>query len=418
MEEMMSATQPAPAPLHDSLGGQALLYKNEAGGPFSYTPATLTLSVDGAALLAQYPTADGAQLLPPDGWHLMGEARLPVAAGAVLSWTVQPAGLPASCRQVARCQLLAGDAVLATLDHPIAVELRGESRFDPVRDIPPFRNSTADLGAVEPREDLFSNTYRPWGMILPDAFFRGLYRDIVFLASGTDARGRGGLCTGMARFALGNSLEGGHPIPARVREVVQIWHGRQLTDAALLASAIQFLTPDTAGSYRRFRDQVLHAGEGTVAFDVGIARWSWSPGEWPAIIRRVVTQGHTIVPYAFQQTADDSATVQVYDPSHPSPEEAEENVVRFDLARGRYAYRGFGALDRDDQTTVLAVTQRPFSRPGTAFLASLASLVMHPEIARQELRTNTTLQRGLSGALVGGVGLLAAGLWRGRRATS
>jgi hypothetical protein len=334
------------------------------------------------------------------------------AAGETLIWQLAPAGTPASCRQTVRCELLIGEAVIATVEHTLAVELRGQSSFDPVRDIPPFRNSTADLGDIEPRRDLFDRTYRRGGTILPGAFFRGLYRDIVFLASGTDARGGGGLCTGMARFALGCSLSGEHPPAGRVREVVQIWHGRQMTDAALLAAAAQFLTPDTAGSFRRFRDQVLASGYGTVAFDIGIARWEWSPRTWPEIFHRLVTQGHTLVPYAFQQTDDESATVQVYDPSYPAPEDAAQNIVRFDLARNRYAYRGFGALDRDDPTTVLAVTQRPFSQPGTAFLASLASLIMHPTTGEAEMRTNKNVQRGLAALATG---LLGLGFLRARR---
>ncbi len=411
----MSATPASPALLHDSLDGAALLYSNEHGGPFSYAPASLTISIEGTALRAQYPTADRMRLLPPDGWQIAGASWQQVGGDdTALAWTVQPAGIPGSCRQIVRCEVLAGAKFLATLEHPLGVELRGQSAFDALRDIPPFRNATADLGAVEPRRDLFARTYKPWGMILPGAFFRGLYRDIVFLASGPDARGGGGLCTGMARFALGCSLNSEHPAAARVREVVQVWHGRQLTDAALLASAAQFLTPDVVRSYRHFRDQVLTNGAGTVAFDVGIARWNWNPREWPAIIQRLVTQGHTIVPYAFQQTDDETATVQVYDPSHPSPEEAAQNLMHFDLVRGRYAYRAFGALNHDDQTTVLAVTQRPFARPGTAFLASLASLFLHPDSGSDELRTNPTAQRGLAAAVCAAIGLsLAVGL-RGR----
>jgi len=216
----------------------------------------------------------------------------------------------------------------------------------------------------------------------------------------------------MARYALGCSLTGEHPPATRVREVVQIWHGRQMTDAALLAAAAQFLTPDAADSFRRFRDQVLTNGYGTVAFDIGIARWAWSPRAWPEIFQRLVTQGHTIVPYAFRQADDDSATVQVYDPSYPAPEDAAENVVRFDLARNRYAYRGFGALDRDDPTTILAVTQRPFSRPGTAFLASLASLVMHPATGEEEVRGNKAVQRGLVALAFGLLGIVVLRAWR------
>lgn len=391
----------------DSLGASALLYSNEQDGIFRYTPATLTLSLSVPDLRQQYPAADAARLAPPLGWQSNDQPlRRLGAANEDLTWQISPAGLPASCRQTFRCDLLAGETIIATVEHTLAIELWGHSAFDPVRDIPPFRNSTADLGDIEPRRELFDRTYRGGGMILPGAFFRGLYRDIVFLASGTDARGGGGLCTGMARYALGCSLTGEHPPVERVREVVQIWHGRQMTDAALLAAAAQFLTPNAAGSFQRFREQVLTSGYGSVAFDIGIARWEWSPHTWPEIFQRLVTQGHTIVPYAFRQTDDDSATVQVYDPSYPAPEDAPQNIVRFDLARNRYAYRGFGALDRDDPTTVLAVTQRPFSQPGTAFLASLASLIMHPATGEAEVRGNKTVQRGLAALATGLLGIV------------
>lgn len=413
----MSATAATMPLLTDSLGASALLYSNEQDGIFRYAPAIVTLSLSVPALRQQHPTADATRLMPPLGWQSTDDPlRRLGAAEEDVTWWISPAGTPASCRQTVRCDLLAGEAIIATVEHTLAIELRGQSAFDPVRDIPPFRNSTADLGDIEPRRDLFERTYRRGGTILPGAFFRGLYRDIVFLASGTDARGGGGLCTGMARFALGCSLSGEHPPADRVREVVQIWHGRQLTDAALLAAAAQFLTPNAAGSFRRFRDQILASGYGTVAFDIGIARWEWSPRAWPEIFHRLVTQGHTIVPYAFQQIDDDSATVQVYDPSYPAPEDAPQNIVRFDLAHNRYAYRGFGALDRDDPTTVLAVTQRSFSRPGTAYLASLASLILHPATGEAEVRGNTMVQRGLVALATGLVGVMILRARRKREA--
>ncbi|HEY8600413.1 MAG TPA: hypothetical protein VIL85_18395 [Thermomicrobiales bacterium] len=184
-------------PLTDSLDASPLLYSNEQDGLFRYTPARVTLSLSVSALRQHYPTADAARLLPPLGWQAPDDPlqRLD-AAGETLTWQIIPAGTPASCRQVARCDLLRGVETVATIEHPLAIELRGRSSFDPVRDIPPFRNSTADLGEIEPRRDLFERTYRRGGAILPGAFFRGLYRDIVFLASGTDARGGAGSAPG------------------------------------------------------------------------------------------------------------------------------------------------------------------------------------------------------------------------------
>lgn len=417
----MNATPPTPIRINrlgDSLDGAPLIYGNEAGGPFRYAPERVTLTLPVAAVRRPYPGAEAARLTLPFGWRLIaGDIEQPLDDRTSLAWTVAPVGRPITCRPIFDCALLAGGRVIATIEHPIALEIRGQSQVDPQRDAPPFRNSPADLGAVEPRRALFDRTYRPGGTILPGAFFRGLYRDIVFLASGPDARGGGGLCTGMARFTLGCSLEGTHPSGAQARDEVQVRHGRQLTDRALLAAAIQFLSPSPAAAFRRFREQLFDEGRSTVAFDIGIARWDPSPRTYAATLHRLVTQGHTIVPYAFRQADDDTAEVLVYDPSYPGPEDRPGNVLRFDLSRDRYEYRGFGSLARDDETTVLAVEQRPFSRPGTAYLASLVNLGIHPEEAARELRENPAIRKGLV-AIAGGAltGLLL--LARRRSATA
>jgi hypothetical protein len=258
--------------------------------------------------------------------------------------------------------------------------------------------------------------------VLADAFFKGLYRDIVFLTAETDARGSGGLCTGMARFALERSLEGasGATQPGegeRASEMVEVqaWHGRQLTDRALLAAARQFFDPSPSTAFYHFRDQVLASGRGEVAFDVGIARWEPSPAKWGAMLGRLVSVGHTVTPYAFRQASDGMAEVSVYDPSYPDRADWPENVVRFDLVNDRYAYRGFGSLERDDPTTVLAVSQGNFAVPGTAYAASIANLALHPELLAEEWRENGALRR--NAAVAGGVLAASVALLR-RRARS
>ena len=110
--------------------------------------------------------------------------------------------------------------------------------------------------------------------------------------------------------------------------------------------------------------------------------------------------------------SDRAAEVSVYDPSYPDCADWPENVVRFDLIDDRYYYRGFGALDRDDPTTVLAVRQQNFEGAGTAYLASLANLALHPELLAEEWRENGALRRNV--AIAGGV--LAAGFALLRRA--
>lgn len=416
----MAATDQGAAILSDSLAGQRLIFANAGGRDFRYEPGRVTLSLEAGPLRGRYPTAETARIAPPAGWRVEGDAERSLAASGTITWDLAPGGVPSTCEQGIVCEVRGGGAHLGTLRHVIPIELHGQSQFDPERHTLPFRNSSGDFGAVEPRADLFSRTYRRSGMILPDAFFKGLYRDIVFLSAATDERGSGGLCTGMARFALERSL---HPAPvaesrqlaerrrAGAMEEVQAWHGRQLTDRALLAAARQFFTPSPSAAFHRFRDHLLADGRSEVAFDVGIARWEPSPAKWAEMLKRLVTQGHTVTPYAFRQVSDRLAEVSVYDPSYPDRADWPENVVRFDLANDRYAYRGFGSLDHDDPTTVLAVQQQNFEGAGTAYLASLANLALHPALLAQEWRENSRLRRGVGIA----VGVTAAAVVVGRR---
>lgn len=405
--------------LSDSLAGQRLLYTNAGRRDFRYEPGRVTIALAGEPLRARYSAAESVRLVPPQGWRVVdGPETRPVGDGATIAWEVEPGGPPATCEQGIACEIHGGGQRLGTLRHVILIEINGQSQFDPERHTLPFRNAVSDFGAVEPRADLFRRTYRRGGAILADAFFKGLYRDIVFLSAETDARGSGGLCTGMARFALERSMQ---PTPiaeaallgerrrAGAMEEVQAWHGRMLTDRALLASARQFFTSSPSLAFYRFRDELFADGHSDFAFDVGIARWDPSPAAWGAMLERLVTQGHTITPYAFRQVSDRAAKVSVYDPSYPDRADWSENVVRFDLIDDRYFYRGFGALDRDDPTTVLAVRQQNFEGPGTAYLASLANLIMHPNLLAEEWRENGALRRNVAiagGALAAGVALL------------
>ena len=404
-------SEPAPsrpaALLADSLGEQPLVFGNERGGPFHFAPERLTVSLLVSPTRRQYPGVDRARLVLPEGWRLEGAAERALGAEEAIDWTLVPAGTPGSYRQTVRCELWLGDRRLDSLVHPLALEIRGRSQFDPRRHAPPFRNALADLGAIVPSRGVFDRTYRPDAMILPSAFFRGLYRDIVFLGPGPDGGEGGGLCTGMARFALERSLAGGGEgrmgDEVAAREWSQVWHGRQLADRALLAAAPWFFAPSPARAFALFRAQLLADGRSHVAFDVGIARWR------PTLdtLRRLVRHGHTVVPYAFQQGSDDAATVFVYDPSFPFPEDLPHNVVRFDLARDRYVYRGFGSLAGDDGTTVIAADQEPFREPGSAWLASLVSLFLHPGTTLAEACEGPAVRRAGAIGLAGLLGALA-----------
>lgn len=407
--------------LVDSLEGQPLVYSNERGDGFRYYPERLAISLVGPLLHRYYPGVDRARLVPPEGWELVGDDTIrDLGDHGTLDWTFVPRGTPESCRLAIVCELYAGERRIDTVAHELAIELRGRSQFDPRRHALPFRNAAAELGSVEPSREVFARTYSPGGMVLRDAFFRGLYRDIVFLTDETDARGSGGLCTGMARVALERSLVEEDEEPrARgaedreaLRERVEVWHGRQLTDRALRAAAPWFFQPSPTAAMVEFCTQLLETGRGTVVFDIGIARWQPS---W-AILRRLVRHGHTVVPYAFQQADNDSGLVFVYDPSYPFPEDLPHNVIRFDLRNDRYAYRGFGSLAEDEGTTIIAADQDAFREPGTAYVASLASLALHPETLREEWRENRALRRNALLAGVGLLGWLVFALARRRRA--
>jgi hypothetical protein len=408
--------------LKDSLAGERLVFTNAGGGDFRYEPGRVTIALDVGALRGQHPEAQSVKLVPPEGWRVAGgPERREVGTEGTIAWELLPGGVPATCEQGIVCGVGGAGRRLGTLRHVIPIEVRGESQFDPERHALPFRNAASDFGPVEPRADLFGRTYRRGGMVLADAFFKGLYRDIVFLTAETDARGSGGLCTGMARFALARSLE---PAASEARllagerragamEEVQAWHGRQLTDRALLAAARQFLDPSPSAAFYRFRDQVFASERGEVAFDVGIARWEPSPAKWGAMLQQLVSVGHTVTPYAFRQVSDGLAEVSVYDPSYPDRADWPQNVARFDLVNDRYEYRGFGSLERDDPTTVLAVPQGNFEAGGTAYAASLANLALHPELLAEQWRENGVLRRNV--AIAGGVIAASVALW-GRRA--
>jgi hypothetical protein len=418
---MANVERAAGTMLSDSLAGERLVYTNAGGGDFRYEPGRVTIALDATALRARYPEAQSARLVPPEGWRVAaGAERREVGADGTIAWQLVPGGVPATCEQGIAIGVGGGGLRLGTLRHVIPIEIRAETQFDPERHTLPFHNSTSDFGPVEPRADLFGRTYRRGGVVLGDAFFKGLYRDIVFLTAETDARGSGGLCTGMARFALERSLRGvtgGAKLAdeqgrSGAMEEVQAWHGRQLTDRALLAAARQFFDPSPSVAFYRFRDQVVTTGRGEVAFDVGIARWEPSPAKWGAMLRHLVSVGHTVTPYAFRQMSDGMAEVSVYDPSHPDRADWPENIARFDLITDRYAYRGFGSLERDDPTTVLAVPQGNFEAPGTAYAASIANLALHPELLVEEWRENGALRR--NAAVAGGVLAASVALLRRR----
>jgi hypothetical protein len=373
-----------------------LTFSNDDGHGFRWSPERFLLTADTDAWRSAHATVDSLTLGVPQGWHIIEDPCQPLDGRPTVNWTVIPGGTPSqSSTTITLLGLTAAERV-AEAHLLLPVVLRGQSQFDPRRDALSFANSTFALGQLGPRRDVFDRTY---GLVpAASALFNGLYRAIVFI--GGDVRGYGGgLCSGMARAALERSLTGHGSEPAI--EQVMLWHGRQLTDRALLSSAGWFFKPSPRRAYLRFRDEVIGTGRSDVCFDIRV----------PRPLRRdiasaLMQEGHTVVPYAFRQSDDIHAEVLVYDPNHPEPESWPESVIRFDLTADTYAYRQLVSLD-DRSTTIIAARQSAYRNGRSAILATLASLVLFPQARSGRLSGKT-----LAGAA--GVTAIAAS-WIARR---
>jgi hypothetical protein len=346
---------------------------------------TITITRDGALPLAWQPAhidltpADfGApaslsglvRLMPPFGWG--------VGAAGPLAWRVSPRTV-----ELDRSALFLLETAEQrwTLQIDIALDLR--SVFDPRQHALPLPNSANDLGEYTPRRSTFVATYRKLAQPLARALFFGLYSDIVFLRSG--AGPHGGLCSGMARWAIARG-RGVEPAPASTADAIArigVYHGRQLCDRALLSALPWFLRGSPSAAYRAVRRDLLEHGQSDRALDIGVPKL-WRRDLATAIVR----EGHTVVPYQLRQPDDASARLAVYDPNHPEAlgTDTPREIV-FDLRRNRYAY---GSLVDAGQRDVgmIAVHQAAYARRGSALLACAGSLLLAPRRAfRALLRT-------------------------------
>src|SRR5690606_27468879 len=101
---------------------------------------------------------------------------------------------------------------------------------------------------------------------------KGLYSDIVFLRR--DGPTRGGLCSGMARWAIDRAL-GAEPEPESRDEALRritTYHGRQLSDLSFLMGIPTFLRGSPRASYRIVRRDLLHKGWTDRAFDIAVPK--------------------------------------------------------------------------------------------------------------------------------------------------
>jgi hypothetical protein len=345
---------------------ERLLWANEGSSRFQYDPSSFQLSVDIAGWRALCPTLDAVELDMPITWVVDRPRWRPCPPGVnQLTWTVSPREAPETLPAHLALTALSRGQALQTAGRDLPVEIHGVSQFDPARDAFPEQNSVSGWGVVTPRDDIFEQTYR--ATLFSKALFDGLYRSIVFIGGNLQGYG-GGLCTGMARAALERSFAGASRGPDL--DLVLLWHGRQLTDRALLAAARWFLLPSPKRAFNAFKRDLLQTGETRRCFDIDV------PKPWRRdIVGALQREGHTVVPYAFLQSTDERADVSVYDPNDPHGSIAGQAIMTFDLTRDTYAYRSMVSLD-DHRTTVIAVDQSTYRRGRTAILAGLASAVL------------------------------------------
>ncbi|CAN5728027.1 hypothetical protein BH20CHL1_BH20CHL1_00620 [soil metagenome] len=252
----------------------------------------------------------------------------------------------------------------------VPVQLDLTSTFDPVEHTFPEPNRAAVLGDILPERRLFALTYIQPPGLLANALFNGLYSGIVFLRR--DGPTRGGLCSGMARWAVARGL-GAEPQPEsreHALERIVVYHGRQLCDRAFARGVRWFLRGSPRASYRVLRRELLQHGTTDRAFDIGV------PKPWRRdVVSALVTQGHTVVPYRIRQDSGERAFVEVYDPNRPPSTLETPESIEFDLRRDRYSYRHMVSMDQTN-VGIIAARQSGYAGQGTAILAGLVSLGM------------------------------------------
>jgi hypothetical protein len=328
----------------------------DGDGPIRYTPDAIKIEI---------PVEAGRhfRLVVPDGW-----ASTVDPPG---TWRVTP--VQPNLDETATYSIVSVPDGVTVQTGWIQVDLDLRSSFDPARYALPLRNRASELGEVNPRPDIFERTVRLLPKRMKRLLYRGLYSDIVFLRA--KGKHRGGMCSGMARWAIARGL-GQEPAPPSVEaavERIQLYHGRQLRDLALLSALPWFLRGSPKAAYQAVRADLLREGITDRALDIAV------PKLWRLdLVQALVAEGHTVVPYRLRQFGADRAELEVYDPNHPSAIGSDQpRTIHFDLAKNRYAY---GTLVEPDQTNVgiIAVRQMAYATPGTAFIATLGSFIFAP----------------------------------------
>jgi hypothetical protein len=346
--------------------------RRRGNGPLHAEPESVTLTA--RELGVPEGTAGHLRLVVPSGWR-----AVPVGP---LAWRVTPhaprldVGASVQVRQVFGDGLAGAAELRLRLDLWNALDITG-TRL-------PLPNRASALGEINPERRLFAQTFLPLPEPLARLLFEGLYGDVVFLRLEAP---RGGVCSGMAHWTIERAC-GREPEPADTRaalERIAVYHGRQLTDRALLASLPWFLRGSSRAVFRAVRRDLLRTGQTDRAIDVDI------PKVWRRdIARAVVAEGHVVVPYRLTQDGPEQGAIEVYDPNAPDVvATADPRTIHFDLRRDRYAYVHRVRFE-DANVGMIANRQRPYARPGTAVLALLGSLLFTPRRGVRSLLGRTS----------------------------
>ena len=322
-------------------------------------PASIRLRPESFAVPDPGEIARG-RLWAPAGWNVDVEAPL--------AWIVSPLPDVLSPDRPAtiRLDVEYADGSHRSFRRRIAVALELDTTFTPSVHAFPERNSASAIGEYGPTPGIFIETFIRLGSRPSSWLYDGLYADIVQLRH--HGSHRGGLCSGMARWAGLRALDGERILPDHriaLRQIM-VLHGRQLTDRAILSSFRWFLRASPSAAYRAFRDEALSTGESLRAFDVGV------PKPWRRDLpKALVREGHTIVPYRIRQPSADRAYVDCYDPNRGS---SEAHTIEFHLNSDRYTYRNKVSLDQSN-VGLIAVSHVKYTTRGTAVIATIGSVI-------------------------------------------
>jgi hypothetical protein len=299
------------------------------------------------------------RLRVPSGWH--------VESPAPLAWFVTPSleQLDLDAANSVWLEVERTDGSRQTYARSIGIQLDLETTFNPDVHAFPQRNNAAAIGDIGPTFAPFLDTFKLSSGRMANLLYRGLYSDIVQLR--LTGSHRGGLCSGMARWAGLRALRGEAELPEQDAALDQIktLHGRQLTDKALFSSLGWFLRASPTAAYRAVRDDAFATGKSLRALDIGVPK-PWRKDIATAIVR----EGHTIVPFRVRQLSPQRAFVDCYDPNRGR----ETHTIEFHLDSGRYAYRNKVSFE-DDNIGLIAVPHEYYAKKGTAILATIGSLI-------------------------------------------